>query len=453
MLNELTSISPIDGRYRKQTEDLSEFFSEYGYIKHRVYIEIKWLTALLNEDFIDANVSDEQLSQIENIYENFDVNECSRVKQIEQTTNHDVKAIEYYVREKLAEIDLQNIVYLVHFGCTSEDINNLAYGLMIKRAMNEVVCPNMIDLRDSVRVKAKEWSNISMLAHTHGQPATPTTVGKELAVFVNRLDNQIANINYFVEKITGKFSGAVGTYGAWNMVYPNVDWIEFNKQFVENLGLSFNVYSTQIENHDMICMLFSAIKSFNNVLQDFNSDMWLYISMNYFKQKVVSTETGSSVMPHKVNPINHENSMANIRIANSLFDSFTNNLQISRMQRDLTDSSMQRDIGVALSHTLIATKQSIKAFEKMEPNCEVLEQDLENHPEVIAEAIQTVLRKNRYDNAYELLKDFTRGKNVTLQDLRDFINGLEIDANDKTYLMELMPQTYIGLAEKLCDML
>ena len=288
-----------------------------------------------------------------------------------------------------------------------------------------------------------------MLAHTHGQPATPTTVGKELAIFVHRWQ-------YILEKMLkiefcGKFSGAVGNYNAHVIAYENIDWIEFNKNFVNSLGLKYNPLTTQIESHDVLCEFFSYLKLFNNITLDFNSDMWMYISRKYFKQKIIETEVGSSVMPHKVNPINHENSMANIHIANSIIDNFTNNLQISRMQRDLSDSSNLRNIGVVFSHTLISIMQSIKGFEKMDVDKDILKSELENNPEVLAEAIQTVLRKNGYNDAYESLKKFTRGKEVTLKMLRDYISNLGIDEKDKKRLLDLEPSMYIGLASRIVD--
>ena len=307
----------------------------------------------------------------------------------------------------------------------------------------------MKELINKVKQKAIKYKNIPMLAHTHGQPATPTTVGKELAVFVYRwkyILDKVSNI-----KFCGKFSGAVGNYNAHIVAYKNINWIEFNKEFVNSLGLKFNYLTTQIESHDVLCEFFSYIKLFNNVTLDFNSDMWMYISRKYFKQRVIETEVGSSVMPHKVNPINHENSMANIHMANSIIDNFTNNLQISRMQRDLSDSSTLRNIGVVFSHTLVSIIQSIKGFEKMEVDVKVLENELDDNPEILAEAIQTVLRKNGYNDAYESLKKFTRGKEVTLDMLKDYITSLDIDEEDRKRLLNLRPSTYIGLASKLVD--
>ena len=320
---------------------------------------------------------------------------------------------------------------------------------MCKEFRDKILAHDMKELISKVKKKAIEYKDVSMLAHTHGQPATPTTVGKELAIFVHRWQ-------YILEKMLkiefcGKFSGAVGNYNAHVIAYENIDWIEFNKNFVNSLGLKFNPLTTQIESHDVLCEFFSYLKLFNNITLDFNSDMWMYISRKYFKQKVIETEVGSSVMPHKVNPINHENSMANIHMANSIIDNFTNNLQISRMQRDLSDSSTLRNIGVVFSHTLISIMQSIKGFEKMDVDKDILKSELENNPEVLAEAIQTVLRKNGYNDAYESLKKFTRGKEVTLKMLRDYINNLGIDEKDKKRLLDLEPSTYVGAASKLVD--
>ena len=327
-IDNLLAISPIDGRYRKMTQGISEFFSEYAYIKYRVLVEIEWLKQLLNDNnFAKEKVNTDELMDI---YTNFDINEAKRVKEIEATTNHDVKAIEYYIREKLSEIDLDKYTQFVHFECTSEDVNNLAHALMLKECLDKILIPSLKELIENVKENAKKYKNIAMLSHTHGQAATPTTVGKELAVFVYRWKNILNKLENI--KLKGKFSGAVGTYSAHVVTYKNIDWIEYTKVFVEKLGLEYNPLTTQIENHDTMCEVFSYLKLFNNITLDFNSDMWMYISMGYFKQKTIGTEVGSSVMPHKVNPINHENSMANVRMANSIIDNFNNNLQISRMQ-------------------------------------------------------------------------------------------------------------------------
>lgn len=445
-LNSYLCISPIDGRYRSITEDISKYFSEYAYIKYRIKVEVEWLKYILTNKYFNYNV--ENVDNIDEIYTNFNLDECLKVKEYEKVTNHDVKAIEYYVREKLEKTQFSKYVFLVHFACTSEDINNLAQSLMIRDCLNEIIIPSIKELIKNVNKKAIEYKAIPMLGHTHGQAATPTTVGKELAIFVYRwqyiLDKMLSI------KLKGKFSGAVGNFAAHKVAY-DVDWIDISKDFINSLGIEFNPLCAQIESHDTICELFSYFKLFNNITLDFNSDMWMYISIGYFKQRKVDTETGSSVMPHKVNPINHENSMANIHMSNSIIDNFTNNLQISRMQRDLSDSSNLRNIGVMMAHMLVSIKQSIIAFSKMEPNIEVLNKDLEENPEVIAEAIQTVLRKNGYNNAYELLKDFTRGKTITLQELKDFINTLEIDCNDKKELLKLKPNNYVGLSSEIVD--
>ena len=389
-----------------------------------------------------------KLNVLENIITNFNIKECEKVKEFEATTNHDVKAIEYYIREKIKGTEVEPYAHFVHFACTSEDINNIAQSLMLKDALKNILLPQMDEIVTSVETKANKLNKLPLLAHTHGQPATPTTVGKELAVFAyrwNYIKNKIMNI-----KLKGKFNGATGNFAAHVVAY-DIDWINFAKEFVESFNLEYNPLVTQIESHDTICEVMSYIKLFNNVTMDFNQDMWTYISMKYFKQKAIATETGSSVMPHKVNPINHENSMANIRIANSIIDNFTNNLQVSRMQRDLSDSSNLRNLGVVLAHTIISITQTIKGFAKMEPNEDVLKEDLDNNPEVLAEAIQTVLRKNKYNNAYEMLKDLTRGKNVTIESMREFVEELKINEEDKKKLLKLTPQNYTGLSSKLVD--
>lgn len=446
-INTLKAISPIDGRYRKITDDISKYFSEFSYIKYRVLVEVEWLKVLLqNKNIVKDDI---KLNAIEGIYKNFNIDDATRVKEIENKTNHDVKAIEYFVREKLEQYNLEKYSYLVHFGCTSEDINNVAYALMLNDCMQNLIIPSFEELSNNVKKYAVEYKDIPMLAHTHGQPATPTTVGKELAVFVYRWNSIVAKIKNI--KLKGKFSGAVGNYSAHLVAYSSINWIEVTKKFIEFFNIEYNPLTTQIENHDSLCEVLSYIKLFNNITLDFNSDMWMYISMRYFKQKTIATETGSSVMPHKVNPINHENSMANIHMANSIIDNFTNNLQISRMQRDLSDSSNLRNIGVVLAHTLVSVKQSIIALNKMEVNKEVLEKELNDNPEVLAEAIQTILRKNMYDNAYELLKEFTRGKNVKIEDIKEFVKGLNIDAKDKEILLELTPSKYVGISAKLVE--
>lgn len=446
-MEELLCISPIDGRYHNTTEKLNEYFSEYALIKYRVVVEIKWLLKL--NEVISINFSLAQINALNSIIANFNICEAKKVKEIEATTKHDVKAVEYYLRDKFDSLGLSDFKNYIHFGCTSEDINNLAYGLMIKNSLYNVFIPSAEDLINTVANKAKEYRNIPMLAHTHGQPATPTTVGKELAVFVYRWQSILKLLKTI--NLRGKFSGAVGNFNAHIVAFPNLDWIKIGKEFVESLGLEFNPLTTQIESHDIICVIFNYIKSFNNITMDFNSDMWIYISYNYFNQSVVKTEVGSSVMPHKVNPINHENSMANIRIANSIFTALCENLPVSRMQRDLSDSSALRNIGVGFAHSLISITQSIIGFNKLTPNEKVLSESLNSNVAVVSEAIQTVLRKNGYTNAYELLKELTRGREITLQDIQSFIRGLDIPNEDKENLLNLTPSNYLGLADKLVD--
>ena len=441
----LLNVSPIDGRYYEITKDLEEYFSEYAYIKHRVLVECEWLNFFCKEVLkkkIDRN-------KIDSIYKKFNLTDAHRVKEIEKDTNHDVKAIEYFIREKLEDLDMSELIPFVHFACTSEDINNLAQAIMIKSFVNRKISYNAKELIDTVENMAIKTKDIPMLAHTHGQAATPTTVGKELEVFVYRW-RKIARKIGSVE-ITGKFGGAVGNYAAHLVAYPDVDWIKKSKEFVESLGISYNPITTQIESHDALCEILSLSKLFNNVTLDYNSDMWMYISMKYFKQKAVKTETGSSVMPHKVNPINHENSMANIHMCNSLIDGMVNNLQISRMQRDLSDSSTLRNLGSIAGYMLISIVQTIKGTLKMEVNAKVLNEELDNSPEVISEAIQTVLRKNGVDNAYELLKSMTRGKDITLEEIQQFISSLKISEEDKERLLNLTPRTYIGLSSIIVD--
>ena len=444
MLN-LYNISPVDGRYREMTEEVRNCFSEYYLIKNRVIVELEWLKKLATLKEFDINKND--LKILDQIGEEFDLKEATRVKEIEATTKHDVKAVEYYLDEKFKEKNIDKYNHLIHFACTSEDINNLAYGIMEKQLLEEIYIPNMNKLIEAIKSKANEYYNIPMLSHTHGQSATPTTVGKEWIIYVYRLNKILDKIK--TEKIAGKFNGTVGNFNAHVISYPNIDWIQVSKEFVESFGLECNLFTTQIESHDNISIIFSEIKLLNNRMLDFDNDMWMYISRNYFIQENVKGEVGSSVMPHKINPINFENSMANIKIANGILTSFIDNLQICRMQRDLSDSSILRNIGVAMAHTIIAIKQTIKGIGKVKANDEFLNEELNNTPEILAEAVQTILRKNGYKNAYEILKNMTRGRNITIQEMRDFIQKLEIDETDKNVLLNLKPQDYLGLAEEL----
>lgn len=446
-MDELLCISPIDGRYHNSTKELNEYFSEYALIKYRVLVEVKWLLKL--DKIININFSKKEIDSLNSIINNFNIEDARKVKEIEGTIKHDVKAVEYFLRDKFDELELSSFENYIHFGCTSEDINNLAYGLMLKHGLYDSFIPNAEALVNVVAEKAKEYKAIPMLAHTHGQPATPTTVGKELAVFVYRWKSILDLLKTI--KLRGKFSGAVGNFNAHIVAFPNLDWITISKDFVEDLELEFNPLTTQIESHDIICVIFNYIKSFNNITMDFNSDMWIYISNNYFKQLAVKEEVGSSVMPHKVNPINHENSMANIRIANAIFTALAENLPVSRMQRDLSDSSALRNIGVGFAHSLVSIKQSIIGFKKLSPNEDVLTRALESNASVISEAIQTVLRKNGVIDAYEKLKELTRGKEITLEAIDEFVKTLDLPEEDKAELLNLKPSNYLGLASKLVD--
>lgn len=445
MEEELLNISPIDGRYKEMTNEARKYFSEYHLIKNRVIVEIEWLKKLFS--VLNIEIEKKELEVLDEIIEKFNLKEAQRVKEIEQVTKHDVKAVEYYIDEKLKEKNLKKYNHLVHFACTSEDINNIAYGIMEKELINDVFIPNVDKLEKILEEKAKEYANIPMLSHTHGQNATPTTVGKEISIFVYRINRILNKLKQ--EKLTGKFNGTVGNFNAHIVSYSNVNWLNVAKEFVESFDLEYNMYTTQIESHDSISMVLSEIKLLNNIILDFDNDMWMYISRNYFIQKNIPGEVGSSVMPHKINPINFENSMANLKMANGIINVFTENLQVSRMQRDLSDSSLQRNIGMSIAYSLIAIKQTIIGINKLTVNEKKLRKELQNTPEVLAEAIQTILRKNGYENAYEVLKKLTRGKNISLEAIRDFVKNLNISQNDKEMLLNLTPENYLGLAEIL----
>lgn len=445
MEEELLNVSPIDGRYKEMTNEVRKYFSEYYLIKNRVIVEIEWLKKLFS--VLNIEIEKKELEVLDEIIEKFNLKEAQRVKEIEQVTKHDVKAVEYYIDEKLKEKNLKKYNHLVHFACTSEDINNIAYGIMEKELINDVFIPNVDKLEKILEEKAKEYANIPMLSHTHGQNATPTTVGKEISIFVYRINRILNKLKQ--EKLTGKFNGTVGNFNAHIVSYSNVNWLNVAKEFVESFDLEYNMYTTQIESHDSISMVLSEIKLLNNIILDFDNDMWMYISRDYFIQKNIPGEVGSSVMPHKINPINFENSMANLKMANGIINVFTENLQVSRMQRDLSDSSLQRNIGMSIAYSLIAIKQTIIGINKLTVNEKKLRKELQNTPEVLAEAIQTILRKNGYENAYEVLKELTRGKNISLEAIRDFVKNLNISQNDKEMLLNLTPENYLGLAEIL----
>ena len=445
-MNELLNISPIDGRYHEKTKELSDFFSEYALIKYRITVEIKWLLFLIENEIIDEKVNNSEKKKILNIIEKFNVDDANLVKEIESTTKHDVKACEYFLQNKFNSLNLRRLNPFIHITLTSEDINNTSYNLMIKDGL-KVYLDYLNKLTSKLDELSTNYKDTPMMAHTHGQNASPTTVGKEFKVFSYRLKSIINLLNNL--KLRSKFSGAVGNYNCHIIAFPEIDWIKETKSFVESLNLEYNPITTQIESHDILCVLLSYIKIINNIIKDVNSDMWLYISRNYFTEKKKDNEVGSSVMPHKVNPINHENSMANIEISNGIIDALVNNLSISRMQRDLTDSSKLRNLGVIFSHSLISIKETIAGLNKIVVNKDLLKNELENNYEVLTEAIQTILRKNKIENAYELLKELSRGKNLTKDDIHKFIKKLNIPESDKKILLDLTPCNYTGLTTEI----
>lgn len=438
------ALGPLDGRYSDIAKELSPYFSEYALVKNRVFVEIRWL------EFFVKNVLKEEsnIEIIKSINENFDLDSYKRVKEIENITKHDVKAVELYIAEKLKENNLEDLISFVHIGCTSEDINNCARAIMIKEGLKiwNQSAQNLIDKLSEISEKN---SNVAMLAHTHGQPATPTTVGKEFAVYVYRMKESLKNIENI--KNTAKFNGATGNYAAISVAYSNENWMKLNKEFVEKyLGLDFNPATTQIESHDNVCHLCDGIRHFNNVLLDLDLDMWTYISMEYFKQIAIKTEVGSSTMPHKVNPIKFENSEANIDMSNAILVALSNKLPHSRMQRDLSDSSSQRNIGLAFGYSIQAIEQTIEGLERIEVNKEKLAEELNNRWEVLAEPIQTVLRKYKISDAYDKLKELTRGKNIEREDIQVFVRNLDmISEKDKKILLGLAPEKYIGYSEEI----
>lgn len=452
MLSELTAISPIDGRYGARLNDLKAIFSEFGLIKNRVRVEVAWLQMLSNHPGIPEvpKFSDQANQHLAKLVDEFSLDMAQRVKDIERTTNHDVKAVEYLIKEHMkpmAELDAIN--EFVHFACTSEDINNLAYALMLKEARQKNLVPEMQKLVDEMARQAIEMAAIPMMSRTHGQPASPTTVGKEFANVAYRLQRQIKQLMNV--QIMGKINGATGNYNAHLAAYPDLNWYELSEQFVQSLGLAWNPYTIQIEPHDYIAEYFHATSRFNTILIDFNRDIWGYISLGFFKQKTVAGEIGSSTMPHKVNPIDFENSEGNLGMANAIFDHLAQKLPISRWQRDLTDSTVLRNLGVGVAHTHIALQASMKGLSKLEVNEEKLAQDLDDNWEVLAEAIQTVMRRYSIEQPYEKLKELTRGRRVNSQIMQEFVDGLELPAEAKKALRDMTPATYIGNAQRQAE--
>ena len=446
-LTSLTAISPIDGRYADKTKALRPFFSEYGLLRSRVEVEVRWLHLLgANAGIAEVpKLSDDAETFLNDMVANFSVEDAAEIKEIERETNHDVKAVEYFIKRKFkANNELNKVSEFVHFACTSEDINNTSYGIMLKNAREQVILPEMDTLIGTLRKLAIEHAEIPMMSRTHGQPASPTTLGKELANVVQRLELQRTHVAAVL--LYGKMNGAVGNYNAHLSAYPDVDWPMMANAFVTGLGLRWNKYTTQIEPHDYMAELFQAMIRFNTVLIDFCRDIWSYISIGHFKQKTVKGEIGSSTMPHKVNPIDFENAEGNLGIANALFDHLAIKLPISRWQRDLTDSTVLRNLGVGFAHSLLAYSSALKGISKLEANPESMAQDLDNNWEVLAEPIQTVMRRYGIENPYEKLKDLTRGQRVNKQIMLDFINDLDLPEEAKVILRQLTPANYIGNA-------
>jgi adenylosuccinate lyase len=445
----LTAISPIDGRYANKVENLRPIFSEYGLIRFRVQVEVRWLQALAKHPLItEVHPFSESATRLLNsIVSNFSETDAQRVKDIEKTTNHDVKAIEYLLKEKIASCaELEQVNEFIHFACTSEDINNLSYALMLKEG-REIIVAQISDCINALKKLVIETAGQPMLSRTHGQSATPTTTGKEFANVVARMQRQKDQLQAVA--LLGKINGAVGNYNAHCIAYPDVDWAEFAQNFVESLGLQWNPYTIQIEPHDYIAEFFHALSRFNTILLDFDRDIWGYISLGYFKQKTIAGEIGSSTMPHKVNPIDFENSEGNLGIANALFAFLAEKLPVSRWQRDLTDSTVLRNIGVGIAHTSIAIQASLKGISKLQINPEAIEADLNANWEVLAEPIQTVMRRYGIEQPYEKLKVLTRGQRITSEQMQAFIEKLEIPAKAKASLLDLTPHNYTGYAEKL----
>jgi len=446
-LSSISALSPVDGRYGSKTAALRPYFSEFGLIYNRVLVEVRWLQRLADHPQISevAPLSDEANALLERLINEFDEAAAQRVKEIESTTNHDVKAVEYYIKEQLKDnVELHAINEYVHFACTSEDINNLSHGLMLQQGLAQVMVPEMTQVLAQIKLLAHTHQNQPMLSRTHGQTASPSTMGKEMANVAARLERQLKQIKKM--EFLGKINGAVGNYNAHYTAYPEIDWQANAQVFVESLGLTWNPYTTQIEPHDYIAELFDAIARFNTILLDFDRDIWGYISMGFFKQRTIAGEIGSSTMPHKVNPIDFENSEGNLGIANALLQHLASKLPVSRWQRDLTDSTVLRNLGVGLAHSLIAYQATLKGISKLELNAARLDADLDSAWEVLAEPIQTVMRRYAIEEPYEKLKALTRGKTINAAIMADFIDTLDLPQSVKDELKTLTPANYIGNA-------
>jgi len=453
-LTSLSAISPIDGRYSSKTKDLQEIFSEYGLIRYRVLVEVRWLQWLAQQaDIPEIQAFSEHGDKVlNNLVEYFNEDNALRVKHIERTTNHDVKAVEYFLRENIeGDDELEQASEFIHFACTSEDINNMSYALMLLEARDKVLIPKMTEVIDKIAALAQRYQEVPMLSRTHGQTASPTTLGKEMANFAYRLHRQRKQLQQ--TEILGKFNGAVGNFNAHYSAYPKVKWSEVSKGFIESLGLTYNPYTTQIEPHDYLAEFFDITNRFNNILLDFSRDVWGYISLGYFKQKAITGEIGSSTMPHKVNPIDFENAEGNLGLANAMLSHLGEKLPISRWQRDLSDSTVLRNLGVGMAHSMIAYESCLKGISKIEANTNILERDLNNAWEVLAEPVQTVMRRYAIEEAYEKLKDLTRGRGIEQERLQQFIQSLDIPVEEKERLLKLTPASYLGNAIEQVDKL
>ena len=455
-LSTLTAINPIDGRYGDKTAELRPYFSEFGLIYYRVYVEIRWFQFLASQQKIKElpALGDEENNFLEKLIVDFDETEAAIVKSNEATTNHDVKAVEYYLKSKFVASGISSLeknIEFIHFACTSEDINNLSHALMLKDGRDSVLRPLMDELNQKLAEFARDYANLPMLSRTHGQTATPTTLGKEFANVVARLRRQVKQLS--AVQIMGKINGAVGNLNAHQVTYPDLDWLAMSEQFVSSLGIIWNPYTTQIEPHDYMAEMFQAMSRFNTILIDFNRDIWSYISIGYFKQRKIEGETGSSTMPHKVNPIDFENSEGNLGIANAIFGHLSEKLPISRWQRDLTDSTVLRNMGTGLAYSLLSYKSTLKGLGKLEINPSALEEDLNRSWEILAEPIQTIMRRHGVEEPYEKLKELTRGQSLKQESIEQMLETLDIPESARTLIRELTPMNYTGLASELVEKL
>lgn len=446
-LNQLTAISPIDGRYRKQVESLAPYFSEFGLIKYRVHIEIEYFIALCEIPLPQLeNINKSLFTSLRDIYVNFSEEDALWIKEKERETNHDVKAVEYFIKYKLEKFGIEQYLEFIHFGLTSQDVNNTAIPLSLMEAMNDILIPKLHETIDKIQALATEWAAIPMLARTHGQPASPTRLGKEFQVFVERMERQMDLLKTI--PYSAKFGGATGNFNAHHVAYPEISWIDFGNNFVKSLGLTRSKFTTQIEHYDNMAALMDNLKRLNNIVLDLDRDVWTYVSMGYFKQKIKVGEVGSSAMPHKVNPIDFENSEGNIGIANALYEFLAGKLPVSRLQRDLTDSTVLRNLGVPIAHQLIALTALLRGLNKLELNQEAINADLENNWAVVAEAIQTILRRENYPQPYEALKALTRKNDkITNKTIAEFIDNLEVSDKIKYELKRITPFNYVGVLE------